>query len=271
MARWLEILAQFHFEIVHQKGKTHGNADTLSQLPCEPEECQCYDGQSVLSNQPCGACDKCKGKHQQWSLFFKVDDVGPLWARSLMHCQAGQSTTTDRARSCDSRSSPVIGGAVALWIQWSPWLCSIMKTAIADVTRGCKHLCYCLKHKTHGTGGRNIVSKELTCGRPLSPSHNVSRQKSDDVRRQQHPTGLSRKASAVTWVGGRYGENPRRSDRKRRQPQRYARDVWGSDLGSLWTMDILPRLIAMNQLLRLGWRWNTGSRPITEVKQRWAG
>ena len=35
MARWLEILAPFDFEIQHRPGKKHENADALSRIPCK--------------------------------------------------------------------------------------------------------------------------------------------------------------------------------------------------------------------------------------------
>ena len=34
LARWLEKLAEFHFNIVHRGGRKHCNADSLSRLPC---------------------------------------------------------------------------------------------------------------------------------------------------------------------------------------------------------------------------------------------
>ena len=56
MARWLEILSQFDFKIEHRAGKKHGNADSLSRIPCEPEECNCYDGETVIKDLPCEGC-----------------------------------------------------------------------------------------------------------------------------------------------------------------------------------------------------------------------
>ena len=35
MARWLQNLQEFDFEIVHRKGRLHNNADALSRVPCE--------------------------------------------------------------------------------------------------------------------------------------------------------------------------------------------------------------------------------------------
>ncbi|PIK46225.1 Retrovirus-related Pol polyprotein from transposon [Apostichopus japonicus] len=39
IARWLEILGTYNFEIAHRPGRSHGNADGLSRRSC-PEECQ---------------------------------------------------------------------------------------------------------------------------------------------------------------------------------------------------------------------------------------
>lgn len=36
MARWLEVLASYHFTIQHRPGRQHNNADGLSRRPCEP-------------------------------------------------------------------------------------------------------------------------------------------------------------------------------------------------------------------------------------------
>ena len=35
LARWLERLEEFQFEIVHRKGKVHSNADALSRIPSD--------------------------------------------------------------------------------------------------------------------------------------------------------------------------------------------------------------------------------------------
>ena len=77
MAQWLEVLCQYKFKIIYHDGKKHSNADALSRVPCDPAECSCYDRQSVLSDLPCGGCDVCNKKHEQWSSFQEVDDVVP--------------------------------------------------------------------------------------------------------------------------------------------------------------------------------------------------
>jgi len=40
-ARWLEIMEEFDFQIVHRPGDRHGNADALSRRPCHVKECAC--------------------------------------------------------------------------------------------------------------------------------------------------------------------------------------------------------------------------------------
>ena len=35
LARWLEKLQEYHFDIVHRPGRKHANADSLSRRPCE--------------------------------------------------------------------------------------------------------------------------------------------------------------------------------------------------------------------------------------------
>ena len=83
MARWLEVLCQYRFKIVQRSGKKHSNADSLSRVPCDPTECMCYDGKTVLCDLPCGGCDVCQRKHEQWSSFQEMDDVVPLMARRV--------------------------------------------------------------------------------------------------------------------------------------------------------------------------------------------
>lgn len=87
MARWLEVLSQFDFRIEHRAGKQHGNADGLSRQGCDPEECTCYDGESVVSELPCHGCDSCVKKHREWSAYFEeVGDIVPLVTKNNDGC-----------------------------------------------------------------------------------------------------------------------------------------------------------------------------------------
>jgi hypothetical protein len=84
MARWIEILTQFIFKIVHRSGKKHVNADSLSRIPsCDPDDCNCYDGQTILEELPCGGCDKCLKKHDMWSDFPAMNDVTSVSMRRI--------------------------------------------------------------------------------------------------------------------------------------------------------------------------------------------
>jgi len=40
LARWLEQIQQYNFEIIHRKENLHGNADGLSRRPCKKNYCQ---------------------------------------------------------------------------------------------------------------------------------------------------------------------------------------------------------------------------------------
>jgi hypothetical protein len=48
LARWLETLAQYDFEIIHRKGKQHGNADGLSRRPCAEIGCKHCDKAELM-------------------------------------------------------------------------------------------------------------------------------------------------------------------------------------------------------------------------------
>ena len=83
MARWMEVLSQYDFRIEHRKGSKHVNCDALSRIPCDPCECECYDGKTVLEELPCHGCDSCVKKHKEWSILSDFDDVIPLVAKRV--------------------------------------------------------------------------------------------------------------------------------------------------------------------------------------------
>ena len=71
MARWLERLARFDFNIEHRPGLKHGNSDGLSRIPCEgtlqelPEGPR--DGQEGLRDSQRDPCDhpSCTQRYQE--------------------------------------------------------------------------------------------------------------------------------------------------------------------------------------------------------------
>ena len=92
LARWLEVLSQYNFQIVHRDGKKHGNADSLSRQHCGNDECDNYKQGEDLASLPCGGCPGCTRKHHQWAKFeTEVNNVFPLPWRFSDH------TYTDRS------------------------------------------------------------------------------------------------------------------------------------------------------------------------------
>ena len=59
IARWLEVMLSFDFEIEYRAGRQHGNADELSRCP-NPRECTCpqIDNEEMLKCGPCVKCTK---------------------------------------------------------------------------------------------------------------------------------------------------------------------------------------------------------------------
>ena len=83
LARWLEYLSEFDFDIEHRAGVKHQNADALSRLPdAAGHECH----QASAPGLPCGNCDYCQKRVLEWSDFDRhIDDVTPLAAHPKVH------------------------------------------------------------------------------------------------------------------------------------------------------------------------------------------
>ncbi|XP_049326794.1 uncharacterized protein LOC125786977 [Astyanax mexicanus] len=87
LARWLEELGQYDFQIEHRPGARHGNADALSRKVVQ-SQCDCYQAGKDLSALPCGGCTHCRRQQGQWARFeADVDDVVPLAIRHVTKCQ----------------------------------------------------------------------------------------------------------------------------------------------------------------------------------------
>ena len=54
LARWIEVLSTYDFEIEYRPGQKHGNADALSRCP-NPQHCECPEKTPLK----CGPCKKC--------------------------------------------------------------------------------------------------------------------------------------------------------------------------------------------------------------------
>jgi len=79
LARWLEELSQYDFQLIHRRGKIHVNADVLSRIPDEMAFCPFYDKEIELKDLPCKGCKYCSRAQRNWASFEEnVDDVVPL-------------------------------------------------------------------------------------------------------------------------------------------------------------------------------------------------
>ncbi len=58
IARWIESLSEFDFEVEYCCGKNHGNADGMSRC-LNPRDCNCQESDVPLK---CGPCHKCVKK-----------------------------------------------------------------------------------------------------------------------------------------------------------------------------------------------------------------
>lgn len=77
LARWLEVLSQYHVKVQHRAGKHHVNADILSRLVAD-KPCQEMSIHVEPEMLPCGGCKHCLRVHRMWQDFVSVDNVIPL-------------------------------------------------------------------------------------------------------------------------------------------------------------------------------------------------
>ena len=116
LARWLEYVFQFRFQIVHRPGKKHGNADALSREPsaAEGDGCDEYRAGVPVESLPCGGCRYCAKQHEEWADFQEnVDDVVPLVTgggacrKVTTRSQAREASKTGNQPSPTSRDGDV--------------------------------------------------------------------------------------------------------------------------------------------------------------------
>ena len=63
VARWIEILSAYNFELIYRCNPQHTNADGLSRCP-NPRDCTCQETDN-MELLPCGPCDKCRKRAEQ--------------------------------------------------------------------------------------------------------------------------------------------------------------------------------------------------------------
>ena len=91
LARWLEELSLYDFQLVHRAGALHCNADALSRIAYSEIPCPHLDTKP-LSDLPCGGCKYCTRVSEQWKQFEDVDDVIPISVRQV-HLDSGDVVT----------------------------------------------------------------------------------------------------------------------------------------------------------------------------------
>ena len=75
MARWLQELSRFNFNIEYRKGTLHVIPDAFSRVR-EPIDCDEYRHRTSIKDLPCGGCKWCRKKEAEWGNFLRdVDDV----------------------------------------------------------------------------------------------------------------------------------------------------------------------------------------------------
>ena len=79
LARWLEVLSQYNFKILHRAGKKHSNADTMSRNGFDRSVCTHYEAGKSPEKLGCGGCESCHMLYEDWQKFnSNVDTVIPL-------------------------------------------------------------------------------------------------------------------------------------------------------------------------------------------------
>lgn len=122
LARWLERLQQYDFEIQHRKGEVHKNADGLSRRLCEVEGCQ-Y----------CAKVER-RGAENQEKYFSSI----VLYSDTLKEWQKDQREDPSialfyRAKEAEVPRPPrseEISGDTSLRVYWLYWDALILKNGV---------------------------------------------------------------------------------------------------------------------------------------------
>lgn len=70
-ARWLELMEDYDFEVLHRPGSRHGNADAISRRPCSLKACVCRQNEdtanAVFTNAFATAVEDSEQQDERWS------------------------------------------------------------------------------------------------------------------------------------------------------------------------------------------------------------
>ena len=120
IARWIEILAQYDFEIQYRPGKKQGHCDALSR--CEnPRDCTCEDV-DMFEPLRCEPCNKCRRRAEMMVLDYKGKDTDGT--EISMSNERKQDEDMQTSKSIRAVTEPVAGTSKVedVKVQVKSWL-----------------------------------------------------------------------------------------------------------------------------------------------------
>ena len=103
IARWIEVLSSYDFEVEYRKGNHHGNADGMSRCP-NPRDCQCSPER--LKCGPCKKCEKRTEDMQSTMVFKNADGVRKI-----------------QSQTCNTKSQVKLSSVIYMWLMILIGLC----------------------------------------------------------------------------------------------------------------------------------------------------
>jgi len=113
VARWLQILAEFHFTVEHRPGKKHGNADALSRGQCK--QCGLQEELSEINTTAPLETNQPVHTHVSWAPTWSPHDLKVLQRADPNLCPAIQWLENDAIPDVFPRSGS--HGLQTLWTQ----------------------------------------------------------------------------------------------------------------------------------------------------------
>jgi len=68
-ARWLELMEDYDFDVLHRPGFRHANADAISKRPCSSKACVCHQNKSTTNavfTNAVASGDESEEQHEMW-------------------------------------------------------------------------------------------------------------------------------------------------------------------------------------------------------------